>query len=101
MTERSEKAAPVRLCCGQRHYGALCPDGKVMCCLCFGRFDMTDLNVTEHGPEDVCRECATREARRNGYARRTTYDEQTVSLDENAGALILPEALQADEERES
>ena len=50
---------PVRLCCGQRHYGAVCPDGKVMCCLCFSRFEIAELNVTEDGtPEDVCRPCA-------------------------------------------
>jgi hypothetical protein len=55
--------APVRLCCMQRHYGPLCPDGKVMCCLCFGRFALGDLNETEDGtPEDVCRECAAKEA---------------------------------------
>lgn len=34
---------PVRLCCGQRHFGPVCPDGKVMCCLCFQRFDRKDL----------------------------------------------------------
>jgi len=34
------------------------------------------------------------------FAQAATYDEQTVSLDENAGALILPEAVQADEETE-
>lgn len=56
--------APVRLCCGQRHFGVVCPDGKVMCCLCFHRFAQHDLNVTEDGtPEDVCKPCAEWEKR--------------------------------------
>lgn len=56
---------PVRLCCGQPHFGPVCPDGKVMCCLCFVRFDVADLHVTETGvPEDVCNGCAEMEANR-------------------------------------
>ena len=55
--------APVRLCCGQRHFGAVCPDGKVMCCLCFGRFPLDELSETVDGDkQDVCRACAEREA---------------------------------------
>jgi hypothetical protein len=55
--------APVRLCCGQRHYGPLCPDGKVMCCLCFERFEVEDLSETADGSkQDVCRACAGHEA---------------------------------------
>jgi len=53
---------PVRLCCHQRHWGAICPDGKVMCQLCYDRFELTDLHTDEGGtPEDVCKECAERE----------------------------------------
>ena len=53
----------VRLCCGQAHDGPTCPDGKVMCCLCFDRFEVSSLNVTEGGtPENVCKECAEMEA---------------------------------------
>lgn len=53
---------PVRLCCGQRHYGPQCPDGKVMCCLCFERFEVSQLNICEDGrPEDVCKPCALAE----------------------------------------
>lgn len=49
---------PTRLCCGQKHYGVQCPDGKVMCCLCFDRFEVKDLTLTEDGtPEDVCKSC--------------------------------------------
>lgn len=53
---------PVRLCCGQRHLGPACHDGKVMCCLCFERFDQDQLNVTQNGQkEDVCKKCAEME----------------------------------------
>ena len=54
--------AMVRLCCGKRHYGPMCPDGLVMCCICFGRFGTDQLNKDEDGQlEDVCKECAERE----------------------------------------
>lgn len=54
--------APVRLCCGQKHYGMVCPDGKVMCCLCFNRVSQDELNVTSGGmKEDVCKSCAEKE----------------------------------------
>lgn len=59
--------APVRLCCGQRHYEAQCPDGLVMCCLCFSRFPVSELHVTGDGtPEDVCQGCAAAENTRTG-----------------------------------
>jgi hypothetical protein len=60
MIERREP--PVRLCCGLRHDTVQCPDGLVMCCLCFSRFPVSDLHVTEDGsPEDVCAGCAAAE----------------------------------------
>lgn len=49
---------PIRVCCGERHFGVVCRDQKVMCCLCFSRFAIEDLNVTANGPEDVCKSCA-------------------------------------------
>ena len=49
---------PVRLCCFQRHLGPVCPDGKVICCLCFNRFEISELNHTDGKPEDVCKHCA-------------------------------------------
>lgn len=52
---------PVRLCCGQRHMGAVCPDGKVMCCLCFGRFGVDQLATDKGQPTDVCQPCADAE----------------------------------------
>jgi hypothetical protein len=56
---------PVRLCCFERHFGSVCPDGKVMCELCFDRFPIEDLNVTDDGtPEDVCKRCAAAERER-------------------------------------
>ena len=41
--------APVRICCGKRHLSVDCPDGHVMCCLCFDRFPVSDLNFAENG----------------------------------------------------
>jgi hypothetical protein len=53
---------PVRLCCGQRHWTVQCPDGLVMCCLCFGRFPVTELHADEHGYIwDVCKTCKREE----------------------------------------
>jgi len=49
---------PVRLCCGQRHAGVQCPDGLVMCYLCFDRVPVGQLAVEKNGkPIDVCRDC--------------------------------------------
>jgi hypothetical protein len=55
MTERD---APVRLCCGERHFGVQCPDGKVMCCVCFNRFPVTELSMEGGKLQDVCKGCA-------------------------------------------
>jgi hypothetical protein len=49
---------PVRLCCGLAHNGPLCPDGKVMCCLCFARVELKNLNKVNGTYEDVCIPCA-------------------------------------------
>lgn len=50
---------PVRICCGQRHLGPKCPDGKVMCCICFDRFDEEDLMTDPKDGKkwDVCKGC--------------------------------------------
>lgn len=57
----SPDPAPVRLCCGQRHHGAVCPDGRVMCCICFERFPLDLLAEDEEGGlTDVCKGCETR-----------------------------------------
>jgi hypothetical protein len=53
------RETPVRLCCGQRHWSVACPDGKVMCCICFHRFSQEDLSVDDQGQRwDVCPGCA-------------------------------------------
>lgn len=55
---------PHRLCCGQAHWGVICPDGKVMCCICFSRFSQDELHVDENGDrEDVCKPCGEIEDR--------------------------------------
>jgi hypothetical protein len=47
-----------RLCCGQRHDGVQCPDGLVMCAICYNRVDPLHLNpLPEGGWENVCRMC--------------------------------------------
>ena len=51
--------APVRLCCLQRHFGPVCPDGLVMCALCFDRVLQDDLAVEDGATMDVCRSCHT------------------------------------------
>jgi hypothetical protein len=48
---------PVRLCCGARHFGARCPDGLVMCCLCFERVPLVGLVYEDGQPTDVCLNC--------------------------------------------
>jgi hypothetical protein len=56
--------APVRVCCGQRHYGAQCLDGRAMCCICFEVKTKAELEPVSDSPGkvwDVCRECAERE----------------------------------------
>lgn len=56
---------PIRVCCGQRHCGPQCPDGKVVCCICFERVTMAQLNRTSDGQvEDVCQQCAIYESER-------------------------------------
>lgn len=60
--ESTMNEVPVRLCCMERHWGVRCPDGKVMCCLCFDRFDVGELSRTPEGdPVDVCIACASSE----------------------------------------
>lgn len=50
--------APVRLCCGERHEGVVCSDGRVMCCLCFTRVTQDELARYDSGLKmDVCQEC--------------------------------------------
>jgi len=53
---------PVRLCCGQCHWGAVCPDGQVMCCVCFSRFPVAELFTDGDGDRwDICRSCGEAE----------------------------------------
>jgi hypothetical protein len=53
--------APIRLCCMERHFGAVCSDGKVMCLMCFRRVDYDQLAVSPSNEVrwDVCKDCYT------------------------------------------
>ena len=58
-TENSTQI-PVRLCCSQRHYGSVCADGLVMCCVCYGRYDKDELHVDGAGVTwDMCQGCGS------------------------------------------
>jgi len=57
----AESVNPVRLCCGQRHSGVVCPDNTVWCCICFGHFTIDELYEDSEGKWDMCRECGERE----------------------------------------
>jgi hypothetical protein len=53
---------PVRVCCGQRHTTIACPDGKVMCQLCFSRVEVDGLAIDGDGNRvDVCLPCFVHE----------------------------------------
>jgi hypothetical protein len=53
-----------RLCCGQQHAGPVCPDGLVMCCICFTRVTPEDLHADADGSRwDICAQCAAAEQR--------------------------------------
>ncbi len=66
---------PVRVCCGKRHFGIVCPDGKVMCCMCFERFDQDQLSID---PKDgkklnICKECDDKKKRRRSFEINVTH----------------------------
>jgi hypothetical protein len=53
-----------RLCCGRQHNGPVCPDGLVMCCICFTRAAPEDLYTDPEGSRwDICVSCADAEQR--------------------------------------
>jgi hypothetical protein len=55
-------SSPDPLCCGEPHDGPVCPDGLVMCCLCFQRVPIERLHDIGDGQrEDVCIPCANYE----------------------------------------
>ena len=45
---------PVRVCCGQRHSDIQCPDGLVMCCICFDRVPIDHLMMEGNSRIDIC-----------------------------------------------
>ena len=59
LLQLNDQYGPVRICCGQRHWDAVCPDGLVMCCICFSRFQIDQLAVDPSDGKhwDVCIGC--------------------------------------------
>lgn len=80
---------PVRLCCGLRHWGPVCPDDKVMCCICFERFSQEELYVDPGGIRwDVCDTDAKAEARESAVRREAAAQrarEQAQDAERGAG----------------
>lgn len=73
---------PVRLCCGERHVGPVCLDGKVMCCLCFERKSIEELNTTPDGEvEDVCKTCAAKEQEQMQQTQSAFITNRVVETD--------------------
>ncbi len=58
-----DKQPPVRVCCGQKHSGPVCLDGRVMCCLCFERVEQQQLAIDPEDKKqwDICSTCYERE----------------------------------------
>ena len=49
---------PVRLCCGQAHWGVVCPDDTVMCCICWARVPVDCVWRDSNGNGwDMCEKC--------------------------------------------
>lgn len=72
-TMKDVNVPPVRLCCGRRHYSVMCPDGKIMCCLCSGRFTPEELHTDADGQrEDVCKGCGDAETAAMKKKKRST-----------------------------
>lgn len=68
--EEGDCMIPYRLCCGKQHLGVECPDGKVLCCMCFERVEQSELNVLPDGTkENCCKRCAAKEKAMPGGER--------------------------------
>lgn len=49
---------PARLCCGQRHWGPVCPDRTFMCQQCFRKCQLDEAWEDEEGQRwDICDVC--------------------------------------------
>lgn len=52
-----------------------------MCCLCFDRFEIKDLNIGEEGkPEDICKKCAEQEKTMDTKERLTCIRARCVEF---------------------
>jgi hypothetical protein len=87
-----------RLCCGQDHGGPVCPDGLVMCCLCFSRFSEGDLYVDRDGTRwDICESCGAGEQRRQEERGRPASMLQPVTFDDSPGEARTVRVVPVDE----
>lgn len=73
---------PFRLCCGQPHLGDVCPDGTIMCGICFGKFTAEQWD-NETG---CCKECAIKE---KDFEFRLNNDLCTCTINAN-GEIVAP-----------
>lgn len=68
--------APVRICCGKPHVGPVCPDGKVMCALCFDRVTASEAWRDRNGQAwDLCVSCGDKD----GGGATASSDEQEMT----------------------
>lgn len=86
---------PVRLCCGKRHFGVVCADEKVMCCVCFNRFSQNELAVEGGQKIDMCIECAYREKLgMTKTAKNRVFcsgdKEMLPGIPSNCGVIVVP-----------
>lgn len=73
-----DRCGPVRICCGQRHFGVVCPDGMVMCALCFERVHQSELSRRNDGRlENVCQKCSDSESHNTSSEPQSTPPTQT------------------------
>lgn len=80
---------PVRVCCSQRHGSVACPDGLVVCCLCFQRFSMSELATTHDGRKtDVCLSCMEKEVEVKKRKSEASFVDWMTDLVHGLGAEV-------------
>jgi hypothetical protein len=71
----------VRLCCNQRHWGVVCPDEMVMCCICYHRVPADQVYTDVGGQKwDMCDPC--------GKAEERVVDELAAIALKNSSSIV-------------